>query len=96
MEAPLAESDIIPLIGELSLSLQSNPRAPYVVSRTNTESHCAQNVITHQGVNVMSFTLASSDQWLDPKSMCIAFTIHNTSDAELKFLALTCKSFAAD
>ena len=36
----------------------------------------------------MQFTLASSDQWLDPKSVVIAFDIKNTSaTGELEFLS---------
>ena len=78
MEATLSAADNVPLIGELALSLQSQPRAPYVVSRNQVTSYCPQNVSQHDGTNVMQFTLASSDQWLDPKSMIIAFDIEDT------------------
>ena len=35
----------------------------------------------------MQFTLASSDQWMDPKSMIIAFDIENKGLADLEFLS---------
>ena len=77
MEATLSAADNVPLIGDLALSLQSQPRAPYVVSRNQVTSYCPQNVITHAGTNAMQFTLASSDQWMDPKSVIIAFDMEN-------------------
>ena len=87
MEATLSQADNIPLIGELALSLQSHPRAPYVVSRNQVTPYCPQNVITHQGTNVMQFTIASSDQWCDPRSVIIAFDIQNTGNTALEFLS---------
>ena len=87
MEATLSAADNVPLIGELALSLQSQPRAPYVVSRNQVTSYCPQNVITHAGTNVMQFTLASSDQWMDPKSVIIAFDIENKGLTDLEFLS---------
>ena len=78
MEATLSQADNVPLIGELALNLQAHPRAPYVVSRNQVTSYCPQNVITHQGTNVLQFSLASSDQWLDPKinDHCVRYTEH--------------------
>ena len=35
----------------------------------------------------MQFTLASSDQWMDPKSMIIAFDIRYTGAGELELLS---------
>ena len=88
MEANICQADSVPLLGELSLSLQSQPRAPYVASRAQVTSYCPQNVITHSGTSVAQFTIASSDQWCDPKSVCIAFTIRNTaSTGQLEFLS---------
>ena len=87
MEATLSTADNVPLIGELALNLQANPRAPYVVSRNQVTSYCPQNVITHTGTNVMQFKLASSDQWRDPKSVIIAFDIKNTAATPLEFLS---------
>ena len=45
------------------------------------------NVIKHSGTDVMMLTLASSDQWCDPKSMIIAFDIQNMGDEPLEFLS---------
>ena len=87
MEATLSQAENVPLIGELALNLQSNPRAPYVVSRNQVTSYCPQNVITHTGTNVMQFTIASSDQWLDPKSVILAFEIQNRGATPLEFLS---------
>ena len=87
MEATLSQAESVPLLGELALNLQANPRAPYVVSRNQVTSYCPQNVITHTGTAIMQFTLASSDQWMDPKSMIIAFDIRNTGAGELEFLS---------
>ena len=87
MEATLSEAQNTPLLGELSLSLQASPRAPFVSSRANVTSWCPQNVITHSGTNVMQVSIASSGHWLDPKSMIIAFDIQNTGDEPLEFLS---------
>ena len=87
MEATLSQADNIPLIGELALNLQRHPRAPYVVSRNQVTSYCPQNVLTHVGTNVMQFTIASSDQWLDPKSVVLAFDIQNTGGTPLELLS---------
>ena len=87
MEATLSAADNVPLIGELALSLQSQPRAPYVVSRNQVTSYCPQTVITHNGTNVLQFQLSSSDQWCDPKSMIISFDIENTGLTDLEFLS---------
>ena len=87
MEATLSQAENVSLIGELSLSLNSNPRSPYVASRSQVTSYCPQNVITHQGTNVMQFVIADSLSWCDPKSVCIAFDIRNTGTGDLEFLS---------
>ena len=87
MEATLSQAENVPLIGELSLTLQSNPRAPYVASRNQVSSYCPQNVITHQGTNVLQFTIADSLAWCDPKSVAISMIIRNTGAQPLEFLS---------
>ena len=87
MEATLSQAENVPLIGELSLSLNSNPRSPYVASRSQVTSYCPQNIITHQGTNVMQFVIADSLSWCDPKSVCIAFDIRNLGTGDLEFLS---------
>ena len=87
MEATLSQAQNVPLIGELSLNLEANPRAPYAASRANVTSFCPQNVITHAGTNVMQFTIADSIVWCDPKSVVIAFDIRNTGTGDLEFLS---------
>ena len=87
MESTLSQASNIPLIGELSLNLEANPHAPYVASRANVTSYCPQNIITHQGTNVMQFTIADSLAWCDPKSVVIAFDIRNTGAGDLEFLS---------
>ena len=91
MEATLSQAENVPLIGELALSLASNPRAPHVASRNQVTSYCQQNVIQHQGTNVLTFNLADSISWCDPKSVAIAFTIKNNnsnSERREKYLNL--------
>ena len=83
MEATLSQAENVPLIGELSLSLASNPRAPYVVSRNQVTSYCQQNVITHNGTDVLQFNTSGSTEWCDPKSVAIAFDITNTGNKRL-------------
>ena len=78
MEAPLAESDIIPLIGELSLSLQSNPRAPYVVSRTHTESHCAQKCCITPGSQY--YVIHIGIEWPVARPEIDVHSVHNTQN----------------
>ena len=88
MEATLSSAENVPLIGELSLSLAANPRAPYVASRAQVTSYCQQNIIAHNSSNVLQFSLADSIAWLDPKSVVIAFDIVNTSAVgPLEFLS---------
>ena len=87
MEATLSQASNVPLIGELALNLQANPRAPYVASRANVTSYCPQNIIHHNGTNVMQFTIADSLAWCDPKSVVIAFDIRNTGAGDLEFLS---------
>ena len=93
MEATLSQADNIPLIGELSLSLNSNPRAPFVASRSQVTSYCPQNIITHQGTNVCQFVIADSLAWCDPKSVVIAFDIRNTGAGDLEFLSTNMEAF---
>ena len=84
----MSQADNVPLIGELALNLQANPRAPYVVSRNQVTSYSSVNKITHTGTNVLSLNLSSSDQWMDPKSVILAFDIRNTSQTgDLEFLS---------
>ena len=87
MEATLSQAENVPLIGELSLSLQSNPCAPYVVSRNQVTSYCQQNVITHNGTDVLQINISDSLAWCDPKSVAIACDITNTGDGPLEFLS---------
>ena len=87
MEATLSQAENVPLIGELSLSLQSNPRAPYVVSRNQVTSYCQQNVITHNGTDVLQFNISDSLAWRDPKSLAVACDITNTGTGPLEFLS---------
>ena len=71
MEATLSQADNIPLIGQLSLSLQANPRAPYVASRAQVTSYCPVQIIAHNSTNVMQFVIADSLAWCDPKSVAM-------------------------
>ena len=87
MEATLSQAENVPLIGELSLSLAANPRAPYIVSRNQVTSYCQQNVITHNGTDVLQFNISDSLAWCDPKSVAVAFDITNTGDGPLEFLS---------
>ena len=92
MEATLSQTDNIPLIGELNLSLHANPRSPYVTNRAQVTSYCPQNLITHNGTNVMQFTIADSLAWCDPKSVAISYIIHNTGTGPLEFLSTNMES----
>ena len=92
MEATLSQADNVPLIGELALTLQSQPRAPYVASRSQVSSYCPQNIVTHTGTNVMQFTIADSLAWCDPKSVAISMIITNTGAQPLEFLSTNMES----
>ena len=84
----MSQADNVPLVGELALSLASTPRAPYIASRNQVTAYCQQNVIHHQGTNVLTFNLADSQAWCDPKSVAIAFDIRNVNgDQPLEFLS---------
>ena len=52
MEATLSTADNTPLIGPLALNLD-DARAPYIISNTQTTSFCPQNIVTHNGTNVL-------------------------------------------
>ena len=87
MEATLSTADNVPLIGPLSLNL-NDARAPYIISNNQTTSYCAQNVVQHNGTNVLELSFSSSDTWMDPSSLIIAFDIENTDLAHpLEFLS---------
>ena len=87
MEAVLSTSDNTPLIGPLSLNL-NDARAPYIISNNQTTSYCPQNIVTHNGTNVLELNFASSDTWMDPASLIIAFDIENTDQVNsLEFLS---------
>ena len=92
MEATLSQADNIPLIGQLSLSLQANPRAPYVASRAQVTSSCPVQIIAHNSTNVMQFVIADSLAWCDPKSVAISYIIHNTGTGPLEFLSTNMES----
>ena len=63
MEATLSQASNVPLIGELALNLEAQPRAPYVSGRANITGCCPQDVITRKGTIVMQFTIADSLAW---------------------------------
>ena len=87
MEATLSQSDNTPLIGPLSLNL-NDARAPYIISNNQVTSFCPQNVVRHDGTNVLELNFASSDQWMDGRSLIIAFDIENPDQAHpLEFLS---------
>ena len=86
MEATLSQADNVPLIGPLALNL-NEARAPYIISNNQVTSYCPQNIVTHNGTNILELNFSSSDQWLDPRSLIIAFDIENTADAPLEFLS---------
>ena len=87
MEATLSQSDNTPLIGPLSLNL-NDARAPYIISNNQVTSFRLQNVVRHDGTNVLELKFASSDQWMDGRSLIIAFDIENTDQAHpLEFLS---------
>ena len=87
MEATLSQSDNTPLIGPLSLNL-NDARAPYIISNNQVTSFCPQNVVRHDGTNVLELNFASSDQWMDGRSLIIAFDIENLDQAHpLEFLS---------
>ena len=87
MEATLSQSDNTPLIGPLSLNL-NDARAPYIISNNQVTSFCPQNIVTHNGTNVLELNFASSDQWMDGCSLIIAFDIENLGQANpLEFLS---------
>ena len=87
MEATLSQSDNTPLIGPLSLNL-NDARAPYIISNNQVTSFCPQNIITHNGTNALELKFASSGQWMDGRSLIIAFDIENTDQAQpLEFLS---------
>ena len=92
MEATLSQATEIPPIGELALTLNSNARAPYVNSRSQVTSYCPQNIITHNGTNVMQFTIADSLSWCDPKSVAISLIIRNNGAQPLEFLSTNMES----
>ena len=52
MESTLSTADNVPLIGELALNL-NDARAPYIISNNQTTSYCPQNIVTHNGTNVL-------------------------------------------
>ena len=74
MEATLSQSDNTPLIGPLSLNL-NDARAPYMISNNQVTSFCPQNEIKHNGSNVLELSFASIDQWVDWRSLIIAFDV---------------------
>ena len=86
MEATLSSADNVPLIGNLALNL-NEARAPYIISNNQVTSFCPQNIVTHNGTNVLELNFASSDQWLSPASLIIAFDIENTGIVPLEFLS---------
>ena len=87
MEATLSTADNTPLIGPLSLNL-NDARAPYIISNNQTTSFCPQYIVTHNGTNVLELNFASSDTWMDPASLIIAFDIENTDQVNpLEFLS---------
>ena len=87
MEATLSTADNTPLIGPLALNLDDT-RAPYIISNTQTTSFCPQNIVTHNGTNVLELNFSSSDQWMDGSSLVIAFDIENTDPLHpLEFLS---------
>ena len=87
MESTLSQSDNTPLIGPLSLNL-NDARAPYIISNNQVTSFCPQNIVTHNGTNVLELNFASSGQWMDGRSLIIAFDIENLDQAHpLEFLS---------
>ena len=86
MEATLSQADNVPLIGPLALNL-NEARAPYIVSNNQVTSFCPQNIVTHNGTNVLELSFSSSDQWMDPRSLILAVDIENTGTAPLEFLS---------
>ena len=86
MEATLSTADNTPLIGPLSLNL-NDARAPYILSNNQTTSYCPLNTVTHNGSNVLELSFVSSDTWMDPASLIIAFDIENTDQVNsLEFI----------
>ena len=92
MEATVSQADSVQLIGELALTLQANPKAPDVTNKTAVSSFCLQNIITHNGTNVMQFTIADSLAWCDPKSVAVSFIINNTAAQFLEILSTNMES----
>ena len=76
MESTLSTADNIPLIGELALNLD-DARAPYIIANNQTTSYCPQNIVTHNGTNVLELNFSSSDTWMSPSSLIISFDIEN-------------------
>ena len=95
MESTLSTADNTPLIGPLSLNL-NDAHAPYIISNNQTTSYCPQNIVTHNGTNVLELNFSSSDTWMDPSSIIIAFGIENTDQVNPpEFLSTDMQVFLA-
>ena len=86
MESTLSQADNVPLIGPLALNLDE-ARAPYIISNNQVTSFCPQNIVTHNGTNVLELAFASSDQWMSGQSLIISFDIENTGYGPLELLS---------